>query len=561
MRAIDVRITGQAVLGAILLLSCVLAAASPASAAGYPRRIAIAPFEAFTKEDIRSTVSVLPRLLASRLMAMAGADVVLLPVGGKAPETAAKEAKVPLLLQGTISKLGKGYSVDATVTDLETGKPAGAFFAVAATEDDIIAQIGILSGEIAEKLFGVQGASRAAHPPAPVAAPAPGGTQPIAMAPVAVAPGPVPSLAASTVPPPAVPSPAPSSASAPSTPADGWVPSSLKQVGQSDQIADEVYGVVAGDVDTEGNGEIVAFGQRTIYVYRVKGNDVLPYTRITRGISHHFLNVEAVDLDGDGRKDLVVTDRNGENLSSFVMLRKGDGFVEIPGAIPYHLVALRDWNGRTVIAGQSRGFSEPFQGKIYAMKWNGKTLEEGEALPLDVSILPLSSGGVYSLSPAFLGNEWQWLYVDVEDHLRVLDPKGKSAYRSKEKFGATADGFEYGEVIRLEGRRAIFPLRRPPRAVSGPKGDLLVVTTEVRKGVLQSVIGAFESSRIVILQRVGGGFAERAGSPKGDFFYSGVEILPPGGLRRGGRVVASVIEQSGSAFKDRVSRLVLLQAE
>jgi hypothetical protein len=293
----------------------------------------------------------------------------------------------------------------------------------------------------------------------------------------------------------------------------------------------------------------------------VKGSEFLPFTRISRGISHHFLNVEALDLDGDGRKDLVVTDRDAEDLSSFVLLRKGDGFVEVPGTIPYHLVALRDWNGRTVIAGQRRGFSEPFQGKIHAMKWNGKTLVEGEALPLDVSILPLSSGGVYSLTPARFGSEWQWLYVDVEEHLRVLDPKGKSAYRSKEKFGAAADGFEYGEMIRLEGRRAMFPLRRAPRAVVGPKGDPMVVTTEVRKGVLQSVIGSFESSRIVILKKEGGGFAERAGSPKSDFFYSGVEVLPPGELRRGGRVVASVIEQPGSAFKDRVSRLVLLQAE
>jgi len=314
-------------------------------------------------------------------------------------------------------------------------------------------------------------------------------------------------------------------------------------------------------VDAEGNGEVVAFGRNTIYVYRVKGSEILPFLRISRGISHHFLNVEAVDLDGDGKKDLVVTDRYAENLSSFVLQRKGDGFVEIPGTIPYHLVALRDWDGRTVIAGQRRGFSEPFQGKIHAMKWNGKTLVEGEELPLDVSILPLSGGGVYSLSPALLGNEWQWLYVDVEEHLRVLDSKGKSAYRSKEKFGAAGDGFEYGEVIRLEGRRAMFPLRRPPRAVAGSKGDPLVVTTEVRKGVLQSVIGSFESSRIVILKKQGGGFAERAGSPKSDFFYSGVDVLPPGVLPRGGRVIASVIEQAGSAFKDRVSRLVLLQAD
>src|SRR5512141_1326325 len=175
MRILPGRHVARAVLGAALLLSCVLAFPVPASAAGYARRIAIAPFASLTKEDIGATVSVLPRLLASRLMALAGADVVLLPAGGKDPEAAAKEAKVPLLLQGTVSKLGKGYSVDTTVTALETGKPAGAFFAAAATEDDLVAQLGVLSGEIAEKLFGVQGAIRATAPPAPVSAPASAG--------------------------------------------------------------------------------------------------------------------------------------------------------------------------------------------------------------------------------------------------------------------------------------------------------------------------------------------------------------------------------------------------
>ena len=536
-------------LRAFLVLSFCLGAA-PALPADFPRSVAIASFTSLAKEDIRQTVAVLPRLLSSRLMAISGAEVVLLPSGENPPAEAAREAKTALLLQGTVAKLGKGYSIDITALDLATGKTAGAFFAAAATEDDIIAQMGLLSGEIAEKLFGVQGASRTVASPAPVVVPAPGGTQAIAVAPIAEPLVPVPLLAAATAPTPA-----------PVAPAEGWSPSTLRRVSESDKIADELYGVVTGDVDTEGNGEVVAFGRHTIYVYRVKGSEVLPYTRISRGISHHFLNVEAVDLDGDGKKDLVVTDRDAENLSSFVLLRKGDGFVEIPGTTPYHLVALRDWNGRTVIAGQRRGFSEPFQGKIHAMKWNGKTLVEGEVLPLDVSILPLSSGGVYSLSPVLLGNEWQWLYVDVEEHLRVLDPKGKSAYRSKEKFGAAADGFEYGEVNRLEGRRAMYPLRRAPRVVVGPKGDPMVVTTEVRKGVLQSVIGTFESSRIVILKKEGGGFTERAGSPKSDFFYSGVDVLPPGGFRRGGKVIASVIEQAGSAFKDRVSRLVLLQPE
>ncbi|HEX8043001.1 hypothetical protein, partial [Candidatus Deferrimicrobium sp.] len=234
MRIHPGRNVGRAVLGAALLLSCVPASPVPASAAGYARRIAIAPFVSLTKEDIGPTVSVLPRLLSSRLMALAGADVLLLPAGGKDPEAAAKEAKVPLLLQGTVSKLGKGYSVDTIVTDLETGKPAGAFFAVAATEDDIIAQLGALSGEIAEKLFGVQGAVRATPPPAPappaVSAPAP-------------APSPAPSVLPQASSPPPVAIPAPVGGGVPD---EKWTPSSIKRVSRSDKIPDELYGIVAG---------------------------------------------------------------------------------------------------------------------------------------------------------------------------------------------------------------------------------------------------------------------------------------------------------------------------
>ena len=245
------RFIGRALLGAALLLPCLLLVAARSDAAGYPRRIAIAPFASLTKEDIGATVSVLPRLLASRLMALAGADVVLLPAGGKVPEAAAREAKVPLLLQGTVSKLGKGYSVDTTVTDLETGKTAGAFFAVAATEDDIIAQLGVLSGEISEKLFGVQGAIRAPAPPTPVAAsPAP------AMLPV---PSGIPSIGGPSV----AASPTPPPVSVPATPGEGWTPSSIKKVGQSDKISDEINGVVAGDVDADGNGEVITWGRNT----------------------------------------------------------------------------------------------------------------------------------------------------------------------------------------------------------------------------------------------------------------------------------------------------------
>ena len=168
--------------GAALVILSVVSIPRIAVSAEYARRIAIAPFANLTgQEEIKPVVSVLPRLLSTRLMALAGAEVVLLPPGEKSAEEGARDARAVFLLHGTVSKLGKGYSIDTTVTDLSSGKSAGAFFAAAASEDDIIPQLGVMSGEIVDKVFGVR-------PPAPVAAAAPA---PAAQAATASRPSPV----------------------------------------------------------------------------------------------------------------------------------------------------------------------------------------------------------------------------------------------------------------------------------------------------------------------------------------------------------------------------------
>ncbi len=546
MRIIRGRHVARAVLVAVLLVSCVLASPVPASAAGYSRRIAIAPFASLTKEDIGGTVSVLPRLLASRLMALAGADVLLLPAGGKSTEEAAREAKYPLLLQGMVSKLGKGYSIDATATDLSTGKIAGAFFAAAATEDDIIAQLGLLSGEIAEKLFDVQGAIRAVSPAPPVAA-----TAPIPVAPLAISGG-VPSAPSPQAAPVAAPPPAPG----PTTLAGGWIPSSIKSVGESGKILDELFGVVTVDTDAEGNALVVAYGKTSLHLYRVKGTDILPFTRIRKPTDHHLLDVYAMDIDGDGSKEILVTDLVNETLESFVLKKKGDVYQEVAGGIHYHLVVLPDWMGKPTLVGQYQGIDTPFQGRIVVLRWNGKGFVEGEKLPQDTNILPLSSG-LPGLSSARFGKEWRMIYTDEKSNLRVLDAGGKSQYTSPRQYGSSPDLFEWGPIIPIEGHRKWFPVRKAVRVAAGGGEAPLVLIPEVKQGLL----GIGGSTRLVLLQWDRAEFVEKAGTQGSGRFLTGADFLSPDGFGKGGKIVASEIEQSGSAFKDQISRLRLFQVE
>lgn len=537
MSSVRVRIVGG-------LAALLLAVSAGVSFAEYPRKVAIAPFAALTsQEELQKISPLLPRLLASRLMALSGAEVLLLPADGEAPKEAAAVSGFPLLLSGTVTKLGAGYSIDVTVEDLAGGKPAGAFFAAAETIDAIIPRLGDLAADISEDLFGVQVAR-----PAPAAPAVPTPAPPTA----SVASGQVPLRGTPAAQPvPAAPAPA-----VPPAPSKEWTPSSLEKISESGRISDELHGVVTGDSDADGNGEVIAYGKKGIYLYKVKGEEILPGTRITERLPGHILNVEAVDLDGDGKKEILVTGIDGETLRSSVWKRKSEIFERIADRIPYFLVLLPDWKGEKVVAGQQAGSDEPFHGKMYAMAWNGKSLERGEALPADTLRAPLSSG-ILGLSSAKFGEEWKWVYTDENDHIRIVGTNGDAEYATSTKYGWAGDHFEWGLYLPRVGKTRYF-VRKAPRVSHDPGGRLTVLVPEQLEGFINIEVFS-RSKRLALLQWNRGEFEEKAGTTKGDRTYSGADFLQEEGLGPGGKVIASSIERADGVLKGGISRLVLFR--
>ncbi len=180
-----------------------------------------------------------------------------------------------------------------------------------------------------------------------------------------------------------------------------------------------------------------------------------------------------MDIDGDGSKEILVTDLVNETLESFVLKKKGDTYQEVAGGIRYYLVVLPDWMGKPMLVGQYQGIDTPFQGRIVILRWDGKGFVEGEKLPQDTDILPLSSG-LPGLSSARFGKEWRLIYTDENSNLRVLDAGGKSQYKSSGRYGSSPDLFEWGPIIQLEGHRKWYHLRkrgtRGRRRGGGPPG-------------------------------------------------------------------------------------------
>jgi hypothetical protein len=534
----------------VLAVLVLLTVSSAAAAADYPRRIAIAPFTILgSHEEIRQTVEILPRLISSRLMAMTGADVLVLSPEQTPPADAAKKAGLPLLLNGSVTKLGAGYSIDLTVTDLTTGKMAGAFFVAANTQDDIIPRLGDLAVEVSEKLFDVKVARAYALPPVSYPAAAPPSAVP-APAPN-VAPAPSPAIEK----PPAAPAPA-----APDTLRSGWKPSSFVVVTQSNVISDDIYGVVAGDLDPEGNGEVIAYGKDTLYIYRVKGEEIVPYTKFKRSFRNHFIGVDAIDLDGDGQKEILVTNLGDDSVESFVLKRKGDVYEEVAENIPYFLAVLPDWMGKPVVVGQGEGFDMPFQGRIVPLHWDGKGFTAGEPFPQRTDIIPLSQG-LPGLSAARFNTEWKLIYTDETSRIRILDSEGKPIFKSRDLYGSGLNSFKWGPVVPIEDERRQYQVRRAVRVAPGSGESPLVLIPEVKKGMLDVVQGFYDSTRLVLLEWNGSDFVDTAGTKNTSHFVSGADFLSPSDLERGDKVVASVIEQVGNLFKGKISRLILYRLE
>jgi hypothetical protein len=525
---------------ACALVICALAILpSTAFCAEYPRRIAIAPFVSLAKEDIQQTVSVLPRLLSSRLMALSGADVTLLPSGEKSSVDLAKSSGIPLLAQGTVAKLGKGFSIDVVVSDLQSGKSAGAFFASANTEDDIIPQLGVLAGDISEKLFGVKSAARVAPPaPAPAAAP------PAAQPPVLPAAGPSAASAAAPVP------------SVPIASSGPWEPRTIVKVTASDKIADELFRVSMGDLDGDGDPEIVATGRRTIYFYKVRGDAILPFPpiRIARGLEHHFLNVEIFDADGDGKPEIFVTDLVNDRLRSFVLQYRDGTFATTASDIPYFIVLLSDLEGKKTLAGQSTGLDQIFQGNLQLLNYSKGKMTDGRTvkLPLD--------DGIFGLNAIPIGKEGKFVYIDVDEHLRVWDGKGKTLSKTKEYFSGARDEVTRGTTTRATTGPANTFIRGRVIPMGGETENPFLLVRQAEGSTIVRNLRMFKNSRLVIGKYDGGSFSVRTASETMEnLITDAVPHEDKGG--RGAIVAATVLEETSSAVSSPVSRLFLYRVQ
>jgi len=99
-------------------------------------------------------------------------------------------------------------------------------------------------------------------------------------------------------------------------------------------------GVDVGDVDGDGRNEIVVMGEHRLWVYRDEGKETKLVAELEASVKDNFITLDVIDITGDKRAEVCVTNAIDDNLQSFILTYEDGSF--------RHLAKRLDWYLRVV---------------------------------------------------------------------------------------------------------------------------------------------------------------------------------------------------------------------
>lgn len=210
--------------------------------------------------------------------------------------------------------------------------------------------------------------------------------------------------------------------SAPATPAQD------QEYLQRELTNPQLY-LAVGDILGEGRREVLLSDGRGLALYRWEEAGLAwKWNEEGKG-GRRILDVQAGDVDGDGRAEVLVTSVDRGSVRTEVRVWQGEK-LDVVGAAEglYVRVARRPGTG-TAIFGQRAGVGEVVAGRVEEYRWRNGAFEriDGSALPSQV--------GIFGLTLASTGGRDALLSPDRGGYLNSYVPEGKGRWRSARPYG------------------------------------------------------------------------------------------------------------------------------
>ena len=204
--------------------------------------------------------------------------------------------------------------------------------------------------------------------------------------------------------------------------------------------------IASGDVNADGNDEIVLAADGIVDVYTIEGKEfkkILTYSWGKRGeLLFRFLRLNVADVDKDGVPEIYISavEQDLENgllkayPSSFVLIYdKKKNRLKKRCKIPYLIKVVRNsFNPEGILIAQRMGEYEPFEGHPFYMVYDKGKYKKAKSTPYFVKAMDSLYG--WTFDDVNGDGKIEVVMMD-EDFLRIFSQKGEPIWESPDTLG------------------------------------------------------------------------------------------------------------------------------
>lgn len=201
-------------------------------------------------------------------------------------------------------------------------------------------------------------------------------------------------------------------------------------------------GIAIGDFAGTGQNQVAILAKASVNVFQYKDRQLLPLAQYSFSPNLKGLRISALDLNGDGKAEIIVSTSMSKEPRSFILALEGNQLRVLNKDIPLYLsVATAPPDFRQQLVGSRGDSKELFARGVHNVIFANGQPQLSTRLPLPNKANPFN----FAYVPEKSG--YKVILNDDRDHLVVYTAKGERVAATEEQYCGSAIGLEYDSLM------------------------------------------------------------------------------------------------------------------